>query len=63
MAGAGLVDMDKPCQYFFGFNPFPAWFRRVHDAVQREAPSRLPHEVIAATGLAVLAWSAMRRAA
>jgi hypothetical protein len=61
MAGAGLVDMDKPCQYFFGFNPFPAWFQRVHHAVQRQAPSRLPHEVLAAAGLAVLALSALRR--
>ena len=61
MAGAGLVDMDKPFQHFFGFNPFPGWFQRVHAGVQRQAPGRLAHEVFAAAVLAILALALLRR--
>jgi hypothetical protein len=61
MAGAALIDIDKPCQYFFGFNPFPAWFQRVHAGVQWQGPSLMPAEMIAAAGLAVLALATLRR--
>ncbi len=60
MAGAAVFDLDKPCQYFFGFNPFPRWFQRFHNAIQREAPHRMPHELAAASGLALLAFVALR---
>ena len=59
MLGAAAFDLDKPCQHFLGFNPSPVWFRRIHAAVQREAPHRLPHEVVTAAALAVLALAAL----
>ena len=58
MAGAAVVDADKPCEYFFGFNPFPMSVRRLHAAIQRESPRRLPHEIAVAVGLlAVVLWT------
>jgi hypothetical protein len=60
MSGAAVFDLDKPCQYFFGFNPFPNWFQRFHNGIQREAPHRMPHELAAAAGLALLAFAALR---
>jgi hypothetical protein len=63
MAGAAVVDADKPCEYFFGFNPFPKSFQRLHSMIQRESPRRLPHEVAVAVGLlAVVLWGAGRQA-
>jgi hypothetical protein len=45
MAGAVLLDLDKPCKHFFGFNPFPRPVRRVHTWVQRESASGMRNEV------------------
>jgi hypothetical protein len=53
MAGAALPDMDKPCLHFFGFYPFPDWFRRFHGWIQHESPRLLPWELAVAGGLAV----------
>ncbi|MGH9094658.1 MAG: hypothetical protein ACRDXE_05800 [Acidimicrobiales bacterium] len=61
MVGAALPDADKPCEHFLGFNPFPRVVREIHDRIQREAPHRLPHEVVAAGLLAVLAAWTIRR--
>jgi hypothetical protein len=51
VAGAVLLDLDKPFLHFLGFNPFPRWVRRLHKAVQHEAPNRMPNELAAAAGL------------
>lgn len=51
VVGAVLLDLDKPFQYFLGFNPFPRWVRRLHKAVQHEAPHRMPYELAAAVAL------------
>jgi hypothetical protein len=51
VAGAVLLDLDKPCKRFFGFDPFPRWLSRFHHWIQNEAPHRFPHEVAAGTGL------------
>lgn len=61
MLGGAVVDADKPCQYFFGFNPFPRVFQRFHQRIQREAPHRLPHEVMTGVALAVLTLSVLGR--
>ena len=62
MAGAAIVDADKPCEHFFGFNPFPMWVQHLHATIQRESPHRLPHEIAAAAGLlAVVLWTGSRR--
>jgi hypothetical protein len=45
MAGAVLLDLDKPLEHFFGRNPFPASVKRLHVRVQNESPSGMPNEV------------------
>jgi hypothetical protein len=45
MTGAVLLDLDKPIEYFFGRNPFPACVNRLHGRVQNESPEGLPNEV------------------
>src|ERR1700722_10578124 len=64
MAGAAIVDADKPCEHFFGFNPFPTPLQRLHAAIQRESPHRLPYEIAIAIGLlAVVLGKGPRRGA
>jgi len=60
MVGAALPDLDKPVLHFFGFYPFPNWFRRLHQALQREAPHRMPHELALAGVLGVVAFRRLR---
>jgi hypothetical protein len=60
MFGAALPDADKPMEYFFGVNPFPEPVRRFHKWIQREAPHRMPHEIVTAAILAVVALQALR---
>lgn len=55
MAGAAIVDADKPCDYFFGWNPFPERWNAFHKRLQNEAPHRLPYELVTAAALAALA--------
>jgi hypothetical protein len=45
IAGAVLLDMDKPVLHFWGRAPFPAWVQRIHVAVQNESAQGLPNEV------------------
>ena len=45
MAGAVLLDLDKPIEYFFGIYPFPDRVRRLHSWVQRESPAGMPVEL------------------
>lgn len=60
MIGAAVLDADKPMDYFFGVNPFPAKVRSFHQRIQNEARDRLPLEVLAAVGLGLAAWKALR---
>jgi hypothetical protein len=55
MAGAAIVDADKPCDYFFGWNPFPERWNAFHKRIQNEAPHRLPQELVTAAALAAVA--------
>jgi hypothetical protein len=55
MAGAAIVDADKPCDYFFGWNPFPAPWNAFHKRIQNEAPHRMPQEVATAVALTAVA--------
>ena len=34
MAGAGLLDLDKPSRHFFGRSPFPSAVDAAHEAIQ-----------------------------
>ncbi len=62
MFGACLPDTDKIGEHFAGRSPWPARFDEFHERLQREAPHRVPHEVLAGLALAALAFTLMRRA-
>ena len=63
MLGASLPDLDKPWVLVTGRpGPWPAAFDRLHKAVQREAPHRLPLEVALAGALALVLAAVSRRA-
>lgn len=47
IAGACLLDADKPCEHLLGVRPFPAWLDRFHAAIQTEAPRFAWTEVVA----------------
>jgi hypothetical protein len=53
MVGAVILDLDKPSEYFFALNPYPASIRRLHAWVQNESPDGLANEVAAGVGLAI----------
>jgi len=57
IVGASLLDADKPCEFFFGFNPWPEWLDQFHKRIQRESPEGIRTEV--ATGIALAAVSAV----
>jgi hypothetical protein len=45
MAGAVVLDLDKPLYYFFGINPFPGVIQRIHGWVQNESPGGMRNEL------------------
>ena len=56
LAGATLPDIDKPAKHFFGRDPSPQWFKRIHVAIQtRERPSLMRRE-IAINVIGTVAW-------
>jgi hypothetical protein len=61
MAGAALLDMDKPSNVFFGFSPFPAAVDRFHQQIQRESPSRMPQELLVGAATALVLGALTRR--
>jgi hypothetical protein len=54
IAGATLLDVDKPARHFFDRNPVPAPIQEFHERIQREAPHRMRHEIAVAAGLMTL---------
>lgn len=62
IAGACLVDMDKPGLHFFGRSPFPAAVDRLHARIQRQAPGGALVEAATAAGLAAALVALHRRA-
>lgn len=60
MIGAAVLDADKPMEYFFGVNPFPAKVQSFHQRIQNEASDRLPLEVVSAVALGLAAWRVLR---
>ena len=63
MAGAALLDLDKPMMYFVGRNPFPMRVRRFHEMVQNESEEGLPNEIRFGVGFALadVLFSALAR--
>jgi hypothetical protein len=52
IAGASVMDMDKPGRYFIGRSPFPRAVDRFHRRIQNESPRRRWVEAAAAGTLA-----------
>jgi len=61
MAGAALLDLDKPSNLFFGFSPFPAPVDRFHQRIQRESPHRMPQEILVGAVAALVVAAVTRR--
>ncbi len=45
MAGAALLDLDKPVWYFFGVRAFPEVVIKIHKEVQNESFDGMPNEL------------------
>lgn len=54
MAGAALLDLDKPILHFFGVYPFPDLVRRIHLWCQNESTDGMPREVAFGAVFAVI---------
>ena len=52
VAGACVVDMDKPGRHFLGRSPFPSAVDQFHGRIQRESPAGRWVEAAAAVALA-----------
>jgi hypothetical protein len=61
ITGACLPDTDKLGEYFAGRSPWPGRFDEFHKRIQREAPHRIPHEILAGVGMFTLAALLLRR--
>jgi hypothetical protein len=61
IAGASLMDMDKPGRYFVGRSPFPRFVDRFHRRIQNESPRRHWVEATAAATLAAVLALLLRR--
>jgi hypothetical protein len=61
IAGASLMDMDKPGRHFFGRSPFPRAVDRFHRRIQNESPRRRWVEATAAATLAAVLALVLRR--
>jgi hypothetical protein len=61
MAGAALLDLDKPGRVFFGASPFPRFVDAVHGGVQHESPRRMPQELAVGLSLMVVVALITRR--
>jgi hypothetical protein len=61
IAGAAVLDSDKPSEYFFGFNPLPRWLDQFHQRIQRESPEGMRTEVVAGVALATIATAVLIR--
>jgi hypothetical protein len=46
MAGAAVLDLDKPFEHFFGLRPFPDLVTRIHKGIQNESVEGMPREFI-----------------
>jgi hypothetical protein len=52
IAGAAVLDSDKPAEHFFDVNPFPKWVDDFHMRIQRESPEGMRTELAAGVALA-----------
>jgi hypothetical protein len=61
MAGAVLLDLDKPSLHFLGVNPFPGVVDRFHKWVQNESPEGMSNEMGYGSAFAVVAAGLVAR--
>jgi hypothetical protein len=61
LAGACLIDLDKPSRHFFGRSPFPTAVDRFHGHIQNEAPHWRWTEVATTAALVAAVGVAFRR--
>ncbi|HEX7460472.1 MAG TPA: hypothetical protein VF279_07560 [Acidimicrobiales bacterium] len=54
MAGAVLLDLDKPFGHFLGINPIPRPLQRIHSWAQNESVSGMRNEVAFGVAFAVI---------
>ena len=52
MVGAALLDLDKPVEHFFGFDPFPAAVAAAPAGPERVACQGMPNELAVGSALA-----------
>lgn len=45
MAGAALLDLDKPIEHFFGIRAFPKVVMKIHQGVQNESTEGMSNEL------------------
>jgi hypothetical protein len=58
LAGACLIDLDKPGRHFLGRSPFPAAVDRFHGRIQNEVPHGRWTEAVTAAALVVAVGAA-----
>jgi hypothetical protein len=46
IAGAAILDADKPVMHYFGRDPFPKAVSQIHARAQNESPEGLPNEIV-----------------
>jgi hypothetical protein len=64
VAGAVVLDVDKPAEHFFDIELFPRFVNRVHGSIQNESPDGLVREVawgVAFVGMDAAAVMVRRR--
>jgi len=60
IAGAVLLDVDKPSLHFFSRNPIPGWLQRLHGRIQRESSDLMVVEVASGPALAIAEFAVPR---
>ncbi len=61
IAGAVLLDLDKPILHFIGVKPFPEVVNRIHKRIQNESPNGLLNEIVYGVSFASLSTALMTR--
>jgi hypothetical protein len=61
IAGAVLLDLDKPIEYFFGVYPFPEVVALIHGGVQNESYDGMKKEFVYGAALASAATASTLR--
>jgi hypothetical protein len=61
IAGAALLDADKPVEHFFAVRAFPRAVNRFHQWIQNESPAGIVNELVAGVVLAAAVARVLQR--